>query len=98
MPKPTRADEAGLLYRAHNRGNLFATNFQKCVDLEAFDRMPMSRLPAWVERVNTLLSEAELAAVRLSSRRGKPLGGDGWGESIARCFKLESTMRPRGRG
>jgi len=58
---------------------------------------PMPRLPGWVERVNEPLSEEELAAVRLSAQRGRPLGDEGWVESIARRLNLESTMRPRGR-
>ncbi len=57
----------------------------------------LPRLPGWVERVNTPLSEAELAAVQVSAQRGKPLGDEGWVESIACRLNLESTMRPRGR-
>ena len=49
-----------------------------------------------MERVNTPLSEAELAAVRLSAQRGKPLGDTAWVESIAHRLKLDSTIRPRG--
>jgi putative transposase len=58
---------------------------------------PIGRLPGWVDPVNSPLSEGELSAVRLSARRGKPLGDDGWVEAIARRINLESTMRPRGR-
>jgi putative transposase len=58
---------------------------------------PLSRLPGWVARVNQPLSDSELASVRLSAQRGKPLGDEGWVESIARRLNLESTMRPRGR-
>jgi putative transposase len=57
----------------------------------------MARLPGWVDKVNTALSDKELAAVRLSAQRGKPLGDEGWVESTARRLNLESTMRPRGR-
>ena len=55
------------------------------------------RQTSWMKRVNTPLSEAELAAVRLSAQRGRPLGDPGWVESIASRLNLESTMRPRGR-
>ena len=51
----------------------------------------------WVNRVNAALSQSELEAVRLSAQRGRPLGDEGWVESIARRLNLESTMRPRGR-
>jgi len=58
---------------------------------------PIARLPKWVERVNEPLTECELAAVRLSAQRGRPLGDERWVESTARRLHLESTIRPRGR-
>ena len=58
---------------------------------------PLPRLPRWTERVNEALSEQELDAVRRCAQRGRPLGDEGWVESIARRLNLESTMRPRGR-
>ncbi len=58
---------------------------------------PLPRLPNWLDRVNQPLSEQELKAVRLSAQRGRPLGDQGWVESIARRLNLESTLRPRGR-
>ncbi len=58
---------------------------------------PLARLPGWLDRVNEPLSKQELDAVRLSAQRGRPLGDEGWVESIARRLNLESTMRPRGR-
>ena len=39
MPRPPRADEAGGLYHALNRGNLRATIFHKDSDFEAFERI-----------------------------------------------------------
>ena len=39
MPRPPRADEAGGLYHALNRGNLGATIFHKDADFEAFERI-----------------------------------------------------------
>jgi putative transposase len=60
-------------------------------------KWPSPRLPNWKQRVNEPLSEKELAEVRLSAHRGRPLGDDSWVESIARRLNLESTMRPRGR-
>jgi len=58
---------------------------------------PIRRLPGWAERVNTPLSEPELAAVWLSAQRGRPLGDADWAESIAGRLNLESTIRPRAR-
>ena len=39
MPRPPRADEAGGLYHALNRGNLRATIFHKDEDYKAFERI-----------------------------------------------------------
>ncbi len=39
MPRPPRADEAGGLYHALNRGNARATIFHKDADYEAFERI-----------------------------------------------------------
>ncbi|MEM9367875.1 MAG: hypothetical protein AAGD07_17930 [Planctomycetota bacterium] len=47
--------------------------------------------------MNEPLSDSDLKAVRQSAQRGRPLGDEGWVESIARRLNLESTMRPRGR-
>jgi len=39
MPKPPRADEAGGLYHALNRGNLRADIFKKDADFAAFEQI-----------------------------------------------------------
>lgn len=39
MPRPERADEAGGLYHALNRGNLRATIFHKDADYVAFEKI-----------------------------------------------------------
>lgn len=39
MPRPERADEAGGLYNALNRGNLRATIFHKDADYVAFEKI-----------------------------------------------------------
>ena len=39
MPRPPRADEAGGLYHALNRGNSRAEIFHKEADFEAFERI-----------------------------------------------------------
>ena len=58
---------------------------------------PVARLPGWVGRVNMPLSEPELKAVRLSAKRGRPFGNQQWVQSTVKRFKLQSTIRPRGR-
>src|SRR5207247_236883 len=51
----------------------------------------------WLKYVNEAQSEAELAAVRESVRRGRPFGDVAWQRRTARRLGLESTLRPRGR-
>ena len=53
----------------------------------------MARLPGWVDRVNQVLTEPEIEAVRLCAQRGRPMGDEGWVESISRRLNLESTRR-----
>jgi len=49
-----------------------------------FSPWPMPRLPIWVDRVNTPLTDAELVAVQQCVQRGRPFGDAGWVESIVR--------------
>ena len=58
---------------------------------------PIPRLPNWAARVNEALTQREQEAVQRCIRRGCPLGDEGWTESVASRFGLESTLRPRGR-
>ncbi|MEO1530487.1 MAG: hypothetical protein AAFX06_34290, partial [Planctomycetota bacterium] len=90
---------AGLVERAEDWrwGSLWRWRQKPEPDPKLLSSWPISRLPGWVDRVNSSLTEDELAACRLSAQRGKPLGDEGWVESIARRLNLESTMRPRGR-
>ena len=39
MPRPKRADEAGCIYHALDRGNARQTIFHKHADYEAFERI-----------------------------------------------------------
>ncbi len=58
-------------------------------DIVAFQKILCEglQLHHWVDRANEPLTKHELDAVRLSARRGRPLGDDGWVEAIARRFK-----------
>ena len=46
MPRPPRADEAGGLYHALNRGNLRAEIFHRAADYAAFERILSEGLQA----------------------------------------------------
>jgi len=90
---------AGLVRRAQDWrwGSLWRWLQKSEPEPRLLSPWPLSRLPGWVDRVNVALSNSELEAVRNCAQRGRPLGDEGWVESIARRLNLESTMRPRGR-
>ena len=58
---------------------------------------PVPRSPQWVEHVNRPQTEAELDAIRVSIRRGRPFGSLAWQKRTAKRLGLESTFRTRGR-
>jgi len=51
----------------------------------------------WVDFVNAPQTDAELAAIRQSTIRGRPYGGNAWQTKVIRQLGLEHTIRPRGR-
>ena len=57
---------------------------------------PMERPRRWA-LVNTAQTEAELAALRHSIRRGCPFGEMSWSDQMARRLGLEMTLCPHGR-
>ena len=58
---------------------------------------PLTHPPDWLDLVNRPETEAELAALRRSSRRGTPFGDPKWMETTAAEWGLGDTLRPRGR-
>jgi len=63
----------------------------------SLDPGPVPRGAAWLEFVNTPMTEAEVAAIRLSLRRDRPYGTDAWTTETAGCLGLEYSIRARGR-
>jgi len=51
----------------------------------------------WVEMVNEAQTEGELEALRLSVKRNRPFGDEGWVEATAERLRLGQTLRPQGR-
>jgi putative transposase len=88
---------AGLVTRAEDWrwGSLW--NWRGGKSMVKLSPWPVARLPGWVDRVNSPLSEAEEDKMKRSVHRGRPLGTERWVESIARRLNLGSTLRPRGR-
>jgi len=62
----------------------------------SLDPGPAPRGPEWLEHVNAPMTDAEVAAVRLSLRRDRPYGSGAWTTETARCLGLEYSLRPRG--
>ena len=58
---------------------------------------PMERPADWVRRVNRPETDAELEALRRSTRRGTPFGTKAWQTRTATRHDLRSTLNPRGR-
>jgi len=63
----------------------------------ALSQWPIGRLPGWVERVNTALTNKELNALRRCVTRGRPYGNETWTRKTVKKHGMESTLRPRGR-
>ena len=61
------------------------------------DAWPVPPFPGWVDHVNSVVTEAELAAVRSAVRRGSPFGRAAWRQRTAANLGLQSTLRPLGR-
>ena len=55
-------------------------------------------LPAqWLEHVNVVQTESELAALRQSVARGAPYGNEVWQKRTVNALGLQSSLRPEGR-
>jgi putative transposase len=58
---------------------------------------PVDRPENWLRRVNQAESAAELEALRVSVRRGRPFGAEAWQRRMAKQLNLQAAFRPRGR-
>lgn len=58
---------------------------------------PQPRPRKWLEYVNQVETDAELASLRRSCIRGTPYGSVDWVQKCAKRLGLESTLRSRGR-
>lgn len=93
------AVRANLVKRAEawRWGSLYRWSRGTTAEKALLSAWPLPRAANWVEHVNTLASEAELASLRRSIARGVPFGPAAWIEATAARLGLESTLRPRGR-
>lgn len=58
---------------------------------------PLSLPRDWRRQLNRPQRETDLAAIRQSTRRGRPFGDEVWVKRTVRRFGLECTLRSRGR-
>ena len=61
------------------------------------EKWPVACPRSWVDHVNAVQTEGELAGLRRSVERGAPFGAESWARRIAKRLDLESSLRPRGR-
>ena len=88
---------ANLVARAENWrwSSLWQWKNDHCdVEMHAW---PLDRPVDWLEYVNGVETEAELAALRAAVLRGSPFGSRAWTDRTATQLGLQSTLRARGR-
>jgi putative transposase len=90
---------AGLVSRseAWKYGSLWEWLHQSGPDCKLLSAWPFPRAANWVQRVNRVLNQKELSAIRTCVDRGRPFGHDAWVQQIVQAAGLEYTLRPRGR-
>ena len=94
------AARAGLVERAEDWRwcSLWRRRHARSLDdLPGLSDWPVDRPRNWLWRVNQPETAEELAALRRSVARGRPLGGDTWAQRAAALLGLEPTFRSRGR-
>jgi len=89
---------AGLVERAEDWGwsSLHALSTDSSGPIR-LDPGPAPRGAGWVEDVNAPMFDNDVARVRQSLRRDRPLGDPTWTLATARTLGLEYSLRPPGR-
>lgn len=88
---------AGLVPRAQDWrwGSLWRRESSR--DTHLLSDWPVQRPDDWCAFVNEPQSDEELAALRISARRGTPFGDDDWREQLVKDLGLKWTQNPQGR-
>ena len=66
-------------------------------DASLLSAWPLPYPASWVKMVSEAHTEVELQALRLSVKRSRPFGDDGWVAATAERLHLGQTPRPQGR-
>ena len=89
---------AGLVERAEAwRWSSLHALSTDCSGPIRLDPGPAPRGAGWVEHVNAPMIDNDVARVRQSLRRDRPLGDPTWTLATARTLGLKSSLRPPGR-
>ncbi len=90
---------ANLVERAEQWrwSSLYRRRMPKAVDKSWLADWPLERPRRWLSLVNGVETEAELADLRRSVKRGCPFGEKTWSDEMVRRLGLQTTVRPHGR-
>ena len=90
---------ANLVKRAEDWrwSSLYRWQSGTTAEKELLSAWPLRRNAGWLEHVNSPQTEAELAAIRRSVKRGSPFGEEFRAATATTTLGLQITNRPRGR-
>lgn len=90
---------AGLVEQAEKWrwSSLWRREFGDKEEKELVDDWPISRGEDYLDLVNRLDGVGEIDSIRRAVNRGRPYGDQRWLKIITERFKLESTLKDRGR-
>src|SRR3989339_751419 len=96
MPRVNRVDVANQIYHVLNRANARMQIFDSNKDYQLFESV-IEEAKNYLKYLNEPQNENEEKAIQNSILRGSPYGEDGWRNKVIKKFKLESTVKTRGR-
>lgn len=90
---------AGLVERAEDWrwGSAWRRHRGNANERSLLAEWPLDRPRSWLQYLNSLQTEAEVAALRRCVQRGTPFGSELWAKRSANQLNLQSSLRPRGR-
>jgi len=88
---------AGMVVRAEDW--IWSSLFERCNNSNrvALAEWPLVQPANWIDLVNELQPNKQLAALRKAVQKNAPYGAVCWQAETARALELEPSLRPRGR-